>query len=704
MLWERLSLAEDRIRDLYREWTQKKTTVLSKESETALWPEEWNAYMAAQGKLFCLLLDIRKEIKEGIENVPEEVLKQWNRKLYEDILPEQYERSYTNPAYASSCFGCEMGKLLSAYAAEFRSAIPYVFERNMRELVIRMELFLELYSCALAAFSEDDRSPSEDAVRDILYWYASDYSDVESEQRVAEMVDEKLDFALRIILQADLEDPGYLYRYGEYITENEIRLATYMNRLPQETVDLIADTFTEGYRMGFVNTGKDLSRKKTVNIRYPLGFERVVRQAVYQFRLMGLKPVIYRAGSSVFRRQGTNKVGYFGANPNKQYDYDHKEDEALFLDGQFVTRKLECLQTAFEEYKEQAYVHAGPAVIEGFGEKPFVPVVKSEANALSEEQQKLLVKYQSQSGKITNRYIKGEERSFTIIAFPVPEIGERFEEIFDETVRINTLDYLTYQKIQQTMIDTLDQAKEVHIKGCGNNRTELTVALRDLKDAAHETKFENCVADVNIPVGEVFTTPKLKGTNGILHVSRVYLNELEYHDLEIIFKDGMVAGYSCGNFENRTENEKYIKDNVLFHHDSLPLGEFAIGTNTTAYVAARKYDIAGQLPILIAEKTGPHFAVGDTCYSHAEDIQVFNPDGKEIVARDNEISILRKQDDTKAYFHCHTDITIPYDELGVLEVVKEDGGRVKIIENGRFVLPGCEALNEALDKEGNGGV
>ena len=223
MLWERLSLAEDRIRDLYREWTQKKTTVLSKESETALWPEEWNAYMAAQGKLFCLLLDIRKEIKEGIENVPEEVLKQWNRKLYEDILPEQYERSYTNPAYASSCFGCEMGKLLSAYAAEFRSAIPYVFERNMRELVIRMELFLELYSCALAAFSEDDRSPSEDAVRDILYWYASDYSDVESEQRVAEMVDEKLDFALRIILQADLEDPGYLYRYGEYITENEIR-------------------------------------------------------------------------------------------------------------------------------------------------------------------------------------------------------------------------------------------------------------------------------------------------------------------------------------------------------------------------------------------------------------------------------------------------------------------------------------------------
>ena len=59
---------------------------------------------------------------------------------------------------------------------------------------------------------------------------------------------------------------------------------------------------------------------------------------------------------------------------------------------------------------------------------------------------------------------------------------------------------------------------------------------------------------------------------------------------------------------------------------------------------AREFDIADKLPILIAEKTGPHFAVGDTCYSWAEDTAVFNPDGKEIVARDNAISILRKED------------------------------------------------------------
>ena len=54
-----------------------------------------------------------------------------------------------------------------------------------------------------------------------------------------------------------------------------------------------------------------------------------------------------------------------------------------------------------------------------------------------------------------------EERSFTIIAYPIPEIGEDFPEIFREIVKINTLDYKKYQKIQQTIIDTLDTCESV---------------------------------------------------------------------------------------------------------------------------------------------------------------------------------------------------------------------------------------------------
>lgn len=78
------------------------------------------------------------------------------------------------------------------------------------------------------------------------------------------------------------------------------------------------------------------------------------------------------------------------------------------------------LQTSYEKYKELAYVHAGPACIEVFGEAPFSPVSVKEAWQFSDAQQKLEIEMQNEAGQITNRYIKGDERSFTIIAYPVP--------------------------------------------------------------------------------------------------------------------------------------------------------------------------------------------------------------------------------------------------------------------------------------------
>ena len=492
----------------------------------------------------------------------------------------------------------------------------------------------------------------------------------------------------------DLNDLRYLYKYGEYVTDSIVETARFLNSLPQEEIDRIASVYTEGYRMGFVLGNKDLSKKKTVNIRYILGFERIIRKAIENFAQMGLKPVIYRSAVNSINKREHIRIGYYGAIPNKQFEYDHKGDAAIYLDRAFMERKLGVLRSAYEEYKELANTHAGPACVETFGEVPFAPVNKEAAYRLSEKQQKLSVEIANETAQITNRYIIGEERSFTIIAFPVPEIGENFEEIFAETVKINTLDYQLYQRIQQTIIDALDQGKKVHIQGKGVNKTDLTVSLTDLKNPEKETIFENCVADVNIPVGEVFTSPRLAGTNGVLHVSEVYLNELRYENLEITFKDGMITDYTCSNFKTEEENRKYVRENVLYHHDTLPMGEFAIGTNTTAYVMAEKYGISAKLPILIAEKMGPHFAVGDTCYSWSEDTPVFNPDGKEIIARDNEVSILRKEDLSKAYFGCHTDITIPYRELGCLSVLDEKNCETVIIEDGRFILPGTEELNK----------
>ena len=642
---------------------------------------------------FALLVD---KLKEKIENgeyykFSIEELACWNTHLYDDVLGEHYKTSYANPVFATEKFGIEYGRLLSFLYTELRGAIPYAFEKKTEYLDILFELFIEVYNQF-----EEEKEPEYEHVRQTIYWYASDYCDVFLAERIQEQIDPEDNFAVDLIMNSDLNDVRYLYYYGEYVSENEKRTAMHLNELPLETIQKMADVYTEGYRVGFVNTGKDLSKKATVNIRYTLGFERVIRIAIENFLKMGLKPTIYRAGVSVLTKRQHLKIGYYGGIANKQYEYDHKDDQALILDRQFMERKLEVMRTTYEQYKDLARRHAGPACMETFGEEPFTPVSKSEAVKLNDKQKEIALEYDSKSSQLVNSYIPGDERSFTIVAYPVPEIGDQYEEIFDEIIKINTLDAKVYEKVQQTIIDALDQGTSVHILGNNGNHTDLRVQLYKLKDPKKETIFENCVADVNIPVGEVFTSPVLEGTNGVLHVSQVYLNELLYKDLEVTFSNGMVADYSCKNFEHELENKEYILDNVLYRHPTLPLGEFAIGTNTTAYVAAKKYNIADKMPILIAEKMGPHFAVGDTCYSWAEDIKVYNPNGKEIVARDNSVSIQRKEDVSAAYFHCHTDITIPYEELKSITVECANGKEIEIIRDGIFVLPGTEILNEPL--------
>ncbi len=607
------------------------------------------------------------------------------------LSEEKYRSSYANPDFAVEKFGERAGRILAFLASEVEGSASWAFMGKLEELTLYLELFVQVYNC----FEEEDLKEAEETI----YWFFHDYSEIFVENQIHDMICPDENFFINIVMNADLDDPRYLYGYGLPVGENELRMQKFLATLPEAEICAMADTYTEGYRMGFVQAGIDLSKKGVVEVDFPIGFERVMRVAVKNFEKLGLKVTAAREPSSSFSGKGKAKRAIYSTSVNRQYDFDHREDAALYFDKAFVERRLEVMRTVFEQHREAARAYAGPAVMEVFGETPFSPVVKGTAIRFDDGQQELNVYNSTQAGLITYTFIPGEERSFTIIAWPMPEIGEDFEEIFAETVKINTLDYEKYKAIQQCLIDELDQAETVHIKGRGGNRTDLTVAIRRLADPATETAFENCVADVNIPVGEVFTSPVLKGTNGTLHVSEVFLNGLCFKDLKLRFEDGMVADYSCSNFASEEDNKKYIRDNVLMHHETLPMGEFAIGTNTTAYIMAKKYHIEDRMPILIAEKTGPHFAVGDTCYSHEEDMVTKNPDGKKIVARDNEVSARRAEHPEEAYFNCHTDITIPYAELGSITAIRRDGTERIIIKDGLFGVAGAEALNEPLEKE-----
>lgn len=711
---ERFRLALDRIRQM--------------EGESEIHPLFIPYFRAAAGWILFLLSG-RRTLEDGtFEEAPLETLAAYNHALYEDILPENYGESWANPAHAVRVFGKAHGQVLSALFYELRCMIPLVYEGDSERFLIRMELLLEVYFAFVTAFHEAETEPAEPGteeesgkrkrkgfsgipapahLREKIRRFLEDYAPEETLVRVQRSL---VGGALpeRILEQSVScgEDLRALYRYGAYISENETKICSYLGNLEEETIAKMADTWTEGFRIGFSVTGKDLSIRRRAGLLYHIGFERVARRAVENLRKMGLTAVVPGQQDNLFTRHlGRGGGEIESTSPNPQCAYDHREDLALFLKDTLSSKRLQALKAAYRSLEKETALYAGPVVMETFGEKPFSPSMRAENPRFSDAQQKKIARSKQQADLLYDRAVIGKERSYTIIAFPLPEIVEgystgrlaaSFDEIFRAVIAINTLDYMTWREVQASIIAVLDTAREVRVLGRGDNRTDLTVRLQTLRDPAAETIFENCVADVNIPVGEVFTTPSLQGTDGLLHVSSVYLMGLLFEDLEIRFENGRVAEYSCGGFPTAEDGRHYIEENILFHHETLPMSEFAIGTNTTAAALAAELGILERLPILIAEKTGPHFAVGDTCYSHEEENRVYNPDGKEIIAKENEYSLLRDTDPENAYFGCHMDITIPYEEVGLLAAVRADGTQIPVIRDGRFVLPGTEILNEPL--------
>ncbi len=610
-----------------------------------------------------------------------EELKAGNQAFYADIIGERYAKSYANPKVSVAGFGEPMGQMLSYMAASVYPCIRAAYQHRTIDIVRIFAMFNRI-AVNLLEGNKDSK-----AVHAVIRDSAAEDLQQRYELRYRMSMDPNNRFWADVADTVDLTDLRYLFRFGNYISDNELKLAEYLLTLPKKEIDSMAETMIDAFFRGIASANKSSEGKNAVTYYYQPGTERIVRAANILLREKGLQPTCTLDRSS-------------GTSPNRQFDYDHKFDQALYMDEAYADTVIEAHAKAAEVVKDILSSYQGIIALESFGEQPFTPENKKEALKMSEAQRTAEIRQTNTVNQNANRYIDRKNYSFVIIAYPLPEIGGQFEAIFDETVKVNTLDSDKYAKIQQVIIDELDRGDYVHIKGRDSNKTDIRVKLFDINDPNKETIFENCVAEVNIPVGEVFTSPVLKGTTGRLHIGEIYLQELKYQNLTLDFKDGWIADYGCDNFKDEAENKAYVRDNLMHTHETLPMGEFAIGTNTTAYVMANQYNIVPLLPILIVEKMGPHFAIGDTCYSWEEDVKVYNPlDGKEIVARDNEKSLNRKTDINQAYLNCHVDITLPYHEIAAITVIGKDGSTSDIIRDGRFVLAGTEALNEPFDQK-----
>ncbi len=643
--------------------------------------KEYHHFFHTLGTHILHMTRLEKKLSgEYFNDTPFEQLLAENQSLYHELQPANYSRCYADPHHCSELFGDKFGPLMAAVYQRFRQYITFSFQHELFNLLEWNQLYISAWQYV------SQQTIQYEELRELLTSVVRKHTVEHNVRNLRQQHDPAWRPWRDVIEVCDLQDLRYLLRYGSPITENEIRTARFLLAYPQEKLQELADQIAAAFLTGFISDNKKRGERNQVMVMYQCGQEPLIRVLLEALEQRDLIPVVMHPAFTPV---------------NRQYYYDHRNQAALWVDSEGLKESEECYETACKQQSQLLHHFAGSVYLDVFGEPPFSPVVKAECPEFSDEQKKLLNQHRYQMSQISERYKPRDSTSFCMIAFPSPLVGERFEEIFADIMQVNMLNTKDYEQIQQHLIDALDQAEHVHLKGRGDNRTDVKVSMQQLDNPAEQTNFCNCGADVNIPVGEVFTSPRLQGTEGTLHVSRTYLNELRYDDLELQFKDGMVDNYSCANFDNEEENRKYIRENLLFPHETLPLGEFAIGTNTLAWVIAEKYDIQHLLPILIIEKMGPHFAIGDTCFSQEEDHPVFNSlDNKEITARDNEKSILRKSDPSQAYTFCHTDITLPYDEIGSIATITKEGERIEIIRDGRFVLPGTEALNKPLDEAG----
>ena len=137
-------------------------------------------YFESGAEWFLLMQEEEAFLKfREAETADLNVLMERNRRLYEEILPQMYKTSWANPDYASEKLGGEMGPLLAALRYEMRSVIPFVYRQMRERVLIRMELFLEVYSAFSTAYRESGGIPAREHIRGIIYQYLADYAEDE---------------------------------------------------------------------------------------------------------------------------------------------------------------------------------------------------------------------------------------------------------------------------------------------------------------------------------------------------------------------------------------------------------------------------------------------------------------------------------------------------------------------------------------------
>lgn len=155
-----------------------------------------------------------------------------------------------------------------------------------------------------------------------------------------------------------------------------------------------------------------------------------------------------------------------------------------------------------------------------------------------------------------------------VMRYPSPANAQSarmpFEKYEDLVFNATSFDYSTMKKAMQHLKDVMDKTDKVRITG---PNTDLTFSIKDIPAIV-------CAGEMNLPDGEVYTSPVKDSVNGVLTYNTTSLyNGTLYENVSFTFENGKIVKASA------LQGNDKINDLLNTDEGARYIGEFAIGVN-----------------------------------------------------------------------------------------------------------------------------
>jgi len=232
---------------------------------------------------------------------PYEELRDENRRLFQDILPENYETSYASPSYCVKIFGDGFGQLMSFFYLRYRGYHYYAR--------LHQKFLMEKYNRAfIEVFQHIEKNPLDyPSLKEAVTAEARKPRSEDHGLQIRQDFDPAFAYYADILMKADLSDLRYLFGYGCYISDREIRAAKFLAAYPRDRIKRLARQIVASFLQGFLRDNKERGVRNAVILMYPAGYEAIARQVVRELKKSGFQALVAQPR---------------GGRVNEQYAYD----------------------------------------------------------------------------------------------------------------------------------------------------------------------------------------------------------------------------------------------------------------------------------------------------------------------------------------------------------------------------------------------